>query len=70
MSEVQSLEDLQKKDNTYKHKIKACKSYAALRGMANRAKASSNSCANLNIVAAADGFSATPVRVNKNGYHQ
>jgi sulfur relay (sulfurtransferase) complex TusBCD TusD component (DsrE family) len=64
MSEVQSLEDLQKKEDPYKHKIKACKSYAALRGMANKAKASSNSCANLNIVAA-DGFRATPIHANK-----
>jgi hypothetical protein len=65
MSEVQNLEDLQKKDNPYKQKIKACKSYAALRRMA-KAK---QSCANLSIVAA-DGFRAKPIHVNKNGYHQ
>ncbi|KAK3135040.1 hypothetical protein QOZ80_5BG0413870 [Eleusine coracana subsp. coracana] len=69
MSEVQCLEDLQKKDNPYKQKIKAYKSYGALRGMGKAAKPSSNSCADLNIVTT-NGFMAQPIHVNKNGYHQ
>ncbi|TVU20543.1 hypothetical protein EJB05_36756 [Eragrostis curvula] len=70
MSEVRSLEDLQKKDNPYKQKIKPCKSYAALGGgMPKANKASSNSCANLNIVAT-NGFMAHGIHVNENGYHQ
>ncbi|XP_062231936.1 protein OXIDATIVE STRESS 3 LIKE 3-like [Phragmites australis] len=67
MSEVRCLEDLQKKDSAYKQKIKSCKSYVALGGMAK--KPSSNSCANRDLVAA-NGFRAPPIHVNKNGYHQ
>ncbi|TVU20530.1 hypothetical protein EJB05_36743 [Eragrostis curvula] len=71
MSEVRSLEDLQKKDNPYKQKIKPCKSYAAMGGgMPKANKAASNSCANLNIVAT-NGFMAHGIHVNENGgYHQ
>lgn len=63
MSEVRCLEDLRKKDNPYKQKIKSCKSYVALGGMAKK-PSSSSSCANLNLVAA-NGF-----RSIQNGYHQ
>ncbi|RCV16871.1 hypothetical protein SEVIR_3G177500v4 [Setaria viridis] len=64
MSEVRCLEDLRKKDNPYQQKIKSCKSYVALGGMAK--KPSSGSCANLSL-AAASGFRTTPIQ---NGYHQ
>jgi len=64
MSEVRCLEDLRKKDNPYKQKIKSCKSYAALGGMAK--KPSSGSCANLSLEAAS-GFRTPPIQ---NGYHQ
>ena len=64
MSEVRCLEDLRKKDNPYKQKVKSCKSYAALGGMAK--KPSSGSCANLSLEAA-NGFRAPPIQ---NGYHQ
>ncbi|KAL6620559.1 hypothetical protein ACP70R_035698 [Stipagrostis hirtigluma subsp. patula] len=69
MSEVRSLEDLRKKDNPYKQRIKSCKSYAALGGMAKKpgSSSSSSSCANLSL-AAANGFRATPIHVNENGY--
>ena len=63
MSEVRCLEDLRKKDNPYKQKVKSCKSYAALGGMAK--KPSSSSCANLSLEAAS-GFRT----LDKNGYHQ
>lgn len=62
MSEVRSLEDLRKKDNPYKQKIKSCKSYVALGG-----KPSAGSCANLDLVGAAAGFRTPPIQ---NGYHQ
>ncbi|CAN6337033.1 unnamed protein product [Urochloa humidicola] len=65
MSEVRCLEDLRKKDNPYKQKIKSCKSYVALGGMAK--KPSSDSCADLSL-AAANGF-RTPSTI-QNGYHQ
>ncbi|WVZ99300.1 hypothetical protein U9M48_044624 [Paspalum notatum var. saurae] len=65
MSEVRCLEDLRKKDRPYKQKkIKSCKSYAALGGMAK--KPSSGSCANLDLVGAS-GFRTPPIQ---NGYHQ
>jgi len=63
MSEVRCLEDL-RKDNPYKQKVKSCKSYAALGGMAK--KPSSGSCANLSLEAAS-GFRTPPIQ---NGYHQ
>ncbi|KAF8727325.1 hypothetical protein HU200_018927 [Digitaria exilis] len=65
MSEVRCLEDLRKKDDPYKKKIKSCKSYAALGGMPKK-PSSTSSCANLNLVAAS-GFRTTPIQ---NGYHQ
>ncbi|CAN6346117.1 unnamed protein product [Urochloa humidicola] len=65
MSEVRCLEDLRKKDNPYKQKIKSCKSYVALGGMAK--KPSTGSCANLSL-AAANGFGTSPTI--QNGYHQ
>ncbi|XP_062180831.1 protein OXIDATIVE STRESS 3 LIKE 1-like [Phragmites australis] len=64
LEEVRCLEDLRKKDSPYKQKIKSCKSYVALGGMAK--KTSSSSCANLNLVAA-KGFRPPPIQ---NGYHQ
>lgn len=65
MSEVRCLEDLRKKDNPYQQKkIKSCKSYVAMGGMAK--KASSGSCADLGL-AAASGFRTPPIQ---NGYHQ
>ncbi|KAL6851614.1 hypothetical protein ACP4OV_020178 [Aristida adscensionis] len=69
MSEVRSLEDLRKKDNPYKQKIKSCKSYVAMGGMAKKPSSSSGSWANLNL-AATSGFRAPPIHVNENGYHQ
>ena len=66
MSEVRCLEDLRKKDNPYKQKIKSCKSYVALGGMMAKKQPASSSCANLDLVAA-DGFRTPPIR---NGYHQ
>lgn len=65
MSEVRCLEDLRKKDNPYKQKIKSCKSYVALGGMMAK-KPASSSCANLDLVAA-NGFRTPPIQ---NGYHQ
>ncbi|RLN28069.1 uncharacterized protein C2845_PM05G31660 [Panicum miliaceum] len=64
MSEVRCLEDLRKEDSPYKQKVKSCKSYVALGGMAK--KPSSGSCANLSL-AAANGFRTPPIQ---NGYHQ
>ena len=66
MSEVRCLEDLRKKDNPYKQKIKSCKSYVALGGMMAEKQPASSSCANLDLVAA-NGFRTPPIR---NGYHQ
>ena len=66
MSEVRCLEDLRKKDNPYKQKIKSCKSYVALGGMMAKKQPASSSCANLDLVAA-NGFRTPPIR---NGYHQ
>ncbi|KAF8715748.1 hypothetical protein HU200_026694 [Digitaria exilis] len=65
MSEVRCLEDLRKKDNPYKKKIKSCKSYVALGGMPKK-PSSTSSCANMNLVAAS-GFRTPPIQ---NGYHQ
>ncbi|KAJ1263724.1 hypothetical protein BS78_09G208000 [Paspalum vaginatum] len=66
MSEVRCLEDLRKKDSAYKQKkIKSCKSYVALGGMAKK-PSSGGSCANLSLVGAS-GFRTPPIQ---NGYHQ
>jgi hypothetical protein len=67
MSEVRSLEDLQKKEKP--RKMKPCKSYATLGGMANKPAASS--CANLGLMAAGNGFGAPRnFTVNDSCYHQ
>lgn len=68
MSEVRCLEDLRKKDNPYKQKIKSCKSYVALGGMTMAKKPASSSCADLGL-AAANGFRTTTPPI-QNGYHQ
>jgi len=65
MSQVRSLEDLQKKEKPTR-KIKPCKSYATL---ANNPATAGSSCANL--MAAGNGFGAPRnIPVNQDCYHQ
>ncbi|KAL5230945.1 hypothetical protein ABZP36_029721 [Zizania latifolia] len=68
MSQVRCLDDLRKKEKPYQqHKIKSCKSYATLGGVGGSKAPSSSSCANLSMMAAASGFRAPRIPVNKNG---
>jgi hypothetical protein len=72
MSEVRSLEDLQKKEKPTR-KIKPCKSYATLGGLPSSGKPAATSCANLGLMAAAgNGFGGTPrnIPLNQDYYHQ
>ncbi|CAM0954488.1 unnamed protein product [Alopecurus aequalis] len=67
MSEVRSLEDLQKKEKP--RKMKPCKSYATLGGMPKNPAA--GSCANLMAAAGNGGFGAPRnISVNQDCYHQ
>uniref|UniRef100_A0ACD5U0P7 Uncharacterized protein n=1 Tax=Avena sativa TaxID=4498 RepID=A0ACD5U0P7_AVESA len=71
MSEVRSLEDLQKKEKP--RKMKPCKSYATLGGVAGTKPAAASSCANLvGLMAAGNGFRGAPrnIPVNQDCYHQ
>lgn len=70
MAEVRCLEDLQKKEKPRgQHKMKPCKSYAALGGMARKPPGSS--CANLGLMDAGNGFMAPRnIPVNEDCYHQ
>lgn len=67
MSEVRGLEDLQKKEKP--RKMKPCKSYATLGGMANTKPAAATSCANLGLMAAGNGFPRN-IPLNEHCYHQ
>lgn len=70
MAEVRCLEDLQKKEKPRgQHKMKPCKSYAELGGMARKPPGSS--CANLGLMDAGNGFMAPRnIPVNEDCYHQ
>lgn len=71
MSEVRSLEDLQKKEKPPR-RIKPCKSYAALGGMPAKQVPAASSCANLGLMAAGNGFGRAPrnIPINQDCYHQ
>ncbi|XP_047045352.1 uncharacterized protein LOC124649828 [Lolium rigidum] len=73
MSEVRSLEDLQKKEKPPR-RIKPCKSYATLGagGMPAKQVPAASSCANLGLMAAGNGFgrASRNIPLNQDCYHQ